>query len=544
MRRLIDARYVRELELRLRRMERIAEANRRLALTDPLTGLPNRRHLELCLDGVLAHGVLAASHQTGPHLRPFSLALFDVDDFKRFNERHGYVAGDEVLSVVGRTLSRACPATACGPPSERPCCSRWSRPWPEAPASGQGNNGARRSDAGFAPRACPALTARLGGDEFVAVLPGTATDQAREAARRMVEAVAGNPALSPHGVTLSSGVAALDEGMRRWQDLLSAADLDLRRRRSAASAPARSRATATFATLGRTRPAHAGLPASRGAGLTARACLTSPMNPSRSGNIDLGDLERTAEELARAAGEVALGYFGTRIGVETKADDTPVTVADREAESLLRAEIRRRYPDHGIVGEEHGEVLPGASIRWILDPIDGTKSFVRGVPLWGVLIGIEVEGEPVVGVVHLPALGETVTAARGRGCRWNGVPCAVSTENRLNRSLVLTTDEAAFHGHAGEAGWRALAAAARMTRSWGDCYGHVLVATGRAQVMVDPVLASWDAAPLLTIVTEAGGCFTDVSGEPTIHGGSGVSSNPALQPRVLDLLAGGADPVS
>lgn len=266
------------------------------------------------------------------------------------------------------------------------------------------------------------------------------------------------------------------------------------------------------------------------------------MNTSHPTRIELDHLARTAEELARAGGEVALGYFGTRIGVETKADDTPVTVADREAESLLRAEIRRRFPDHGIVGEEHGETLPGAPVRWILDPIDGTKSFVRGVPLWGVLIGIEVEDEPVVGVVHLPALRETVTAARGRGCRWNGAPCAVSSETRLERSLVLTSDEAALHGHPREAGWRALAAAARMTRSWGDCYGHVLVATGRAQVMVDPVLASWDAAPLLTILTEAGGCFTDVSGEPTIHGGSGISSNPALHPRVLDLLAGGAEP--
>ena len=267
------------------------------------------------------------------------------------------------------------------------------------------------------------------------------------------------------------------------------------------------------------------------------------MNESNPTGTALADLARTAEELARAAGEVALGYFGARIEVETKADDTPVTIADRETESLLRAEIQRRYPDHGVFGEEHGEVRPGAPVRWILDPIDGTKSFVHGVPLWGVLIGIEVGGEPVVGVVHLPALGETVTAARGLGCRWNGEPCSVSAENRLEGSLVLTSDETAFHGHPAEAGWRALAAAARITRSWGDCYGHVLVATGRAQVMVDPVLASWDAAPLLTILTEAGGCFTDVSGEATIHGGSGVSGNPALHPRVLDLLAGGADPL-
>ena len=261
------------------------------------------------------------------------------------------------------------------------------------------------------------------------------------------------------------------------------------------------------------------------------------MTASHRPHTELGDLARTAEELARSAGRVALGYFGARIEVETKADDTPVTIADRETESLLRAEIQRRHPDHGIFGEEHGEVRPGAPVRWILDPIDGTKSFVHGVPLWGVLIGVEVEGEPVVGVVHLPALGETVTAAKGLGCRWNGWPCTVSAESRLDRSLVLTSDETAFHGHPAEAGWRTLAAGARVTRSWGDCYGHVLVATGRAQVMVDPMLASWDAAPLLPILTEAGGCFTTVSGESTIHGGSGVSSNPALHPGVLKLLA-------
>lgn len=168
-------------------MERIAEANRRLALTDPLTGLPNRRHLERHLDRVLAHGVPAA-HQTGSRLRPLSLAFFDVDDFKRFNERHGYLAGDEVLSVVGRTLSRT----------------------------------------------CPTLTARLGGDEFVAVLPGKATDQAREAARHMAKAVASDPALSVHGLAVSFGIATLNAGIKRWQDLLAAADWDLRRRRSSA----------------------------------------------------------------------------------------------------------------------------------------------------------------------------------------------------------------------------------------------------------------------------------------------------------------------
>ena len=327
-------------------MERIAETNRRLALTDPLTSLPNRRHLERHLDQALAHAVFAAFHQAGARLRPFSLVLFDVDDFKRLNERHGYVAGDRVLATVGAVLSRVCP------------------------------------------NACPALTARLGGDEFVAILPGKATDQARKAARRMAEAVARDPALSSQGVTVSFGVAAPDATMRHHRELLAAADRDLHRRRAARSRPARRspghspRAGAPHILVRRSR---ADCPNPRSSRDRAHHVTpgTSAMTPSRRNIFDLQELERSAEEFARAAGEIALGYFRTRIEVDTKADGTPVTIADREAESRLRAEIRRRFPDHGIVGEEHGEVLPGAPVRWILDPIDGTKSFVHGVPLWG-----------------------------------------------------------------------------------------------------------------------------------------------------------------
>ncbi len=499
------------MELTIRRVERVAEANRRLALTDPLTGLPNRRHLEHYLDRVLVN--------RAP--RGFSLVVFDVDDFKRFNDHHGWTAGDHVLAAVGGVL-----ANGCAPVSPH---SGWRNP---DDRSGTG----RRPSLGAGDRS--RFAARLGGDEFAVVLPGHPPGQAREAARRMAKSVAEHRALSRLGVTVGFGVAAPNVGVRGWREVLAAAGQDLRRRRSVQVPLFDSRHAEACHTFGRIRPVRARLRGARGAGVATAAHTPSVMPTSHPPGIELGALEEAAEELARAAGAVALRYFGTPMEVETKADDTPVTIADREAERLLRAEIRRRFPDHGIVGEEHGAVRAGAPVRWILDPIDGTKSFVHGVPLWGVLIGIEVEGEPSVGVVHLPALGETLTAARGRGCRWNGAPCSVSGESRLDRSLVATTDESVFHGHPAEAGWRALAAAARVTRSWGDCYGHVLVATGRAQVMVDPVLASWDAAPLLTILTEAGGCFTDMSGEPTIHGGSGVSANPALHPRVLGLLAG------
>ncbi|MEX2527001.1 MAG: histidinol-phosphatase [Gemmatimonadota bacterium] len=248
----------------------------------------------------------------------------------------------------------------------------------------------------------------------------------------------------------------------------------------------------------------------------------------------LGEL---AASWAQEAGRLTLGYFGGRVDAEAKGDGSPVTRADREAETLLRNRIRQRFPTHGILGEEFGEDQAGADIRWILDPIDGTRSFARGVPLYGVLIGVEAEGQPLVGVIHFPALSETVWAAKGQGCIWNGKPCRVSPETKLERSLVLTTDEEAFRQRADAPGWAALGREANMVRSWGDCYGHALVATGRAEVMVDPVLSAWDSAPLLTILTEAGGTFTSLGGDITHLGGSGISTNGQLHRQVLELLA-------
>jgi histidinol-phosphatase len=243
-----------------------------------------------------------------------------------------------------------------------------------------------------------------------------------------------------------------------------------------------------------------------------------------------------ADAFAKEAGTVILRHFGGRVAHESKPDGTPVTLADREAERLLRERISERFPDHGILGEEEGEIRPGAAVRWIVDPIDGTLSFMRGVPLYGVLLGIEVDGEPVVGVAHFPALSETVSAGRGLGCRWNGRPCRVSEVDDLRRALVLTTDPKGIVDGPVGPGWRDLLRTAALARTWGDCYGHALVATGRADVMVDPALSAWDAAPLLTILAEAGGRFTDLGGDESIHGGSGVSSNGALHEEVLDLL--------
>jgi len=253
---------------------------------------------------------------------------------------------------------------------------------------------------------------------------------------------------------------------------------------------------------------------------------------------EIRELLDFATELAEEAGRITLRHFGGVVQHDSKGDGTPVTVADREAEQLIRRRVESRYAEHSILGEEYGESNEGARVRWILDPIDATRSFMRGVPLYGVLIGIEVEGESAVGVAHFPPLAETVAAGSGLGCRWNGRPCRVSAVDRLEDAVVCTTDVERILTRPEGAGWRRLQQRAAFSRTWGDCYGHALVATGRVEAQVDPVMAPWDAGPFLTIVTEAGGRFTTLQNEATLHGGSGVSTNGLLHDEVLGELAG------
>lgn len=236
-------------------------------------------------------------------------------------------------------------------------------------------------------------------------------------------------------------------------------------------------------------------------------------------------------DVARIAGETANRFFGSAIPVETKADGSPVTQADRAAEEAARAFIEARFPDDGIVGEELGTTRPGARRRWLLDPIDGTKSFIRGVPLWGSLVAV-VEGDVVLaGAIFVPVQREMVVAARGEGCFWNGSRARVSGVSDLRKAVVLTTDLAS-RGAIAE-----LASRAAVARTWGDCYGYVLVATGRAEVMIDPLLSPWDSAALAPIVEEAGGVFTDLRGVRTGLGGSAIATNAALADAVRALFA-------
>ena len=239
-------------------------------------------------------------------------------------------------------------------------------------------------------------------------------------------------------------------------------------------------------------------------------------------------LMEAALEVARLASLVALRYYKKGIAVETKGDGSPVTLADRAAEQLAREWIHARFPADGVLGEEFGET-PGANgRRWMLDPIDGTKSFVRGVPLWGTCVAI-CEGDVVLaGAAAYPAVDEFLAAAPGQGCWHNGTRCQVSTIDSLGAATVLVTDDRNFPSADRRAGWDELSSRAAVSRGWGDCYGYLLVATGRAEVMVDPVLNAWDAPGFLPIIEEAGGVFTAWNGRRSAFAGDAIATNRAL----------------
>jgi len=255
----------------------------------------------------------------------------------------------------------------------------------------------------------------------------------------------------------------------------------------------------------------------------------------------LTELLEFATDAAWTAGRSTLAHFQTGLTVDLKADDSPVTVADRRAERLLREAIRARFPDHAVLGEEYGEEPARSDFRWVLDPIDGTKSFIRGVPLYGVLVGLEIAGEPSVGVAHFPALGETVAAATGCGCWWNGRRSRVSATDRLGRAAVGYSDTRMLQDRMRER-WPAFQRSTAVQRGWGDCYGHCLVATGRLDVMLDPVMSAWDCAALIPILREAGGTCTDWTGAVRTDGGDAFSTNGLLFEAVRGWLSGRAGP--
>jgi len=253
---------------------------------------------------------------------------------------------------------------------------------------------------------------------------------------------------------------------------------------------------------------------------------------------ELTQLLDFAVQLAGEAGAITARYFKQSVAVDRKADNSFVTIADREAERHIRARIEQAFPADGILGEEEGEKPGTSGRRWIVDPVDGTYSFVHGVPLYAVLLGIEIGGEPLVGVVNLPELQEMVSAAQGLGCFLNGRPARVSATRSLDQSLLLCSDFGSCERYGFGCAAEELQRRADARRTWGDAYGHVLVATGRADIMIDPVMNIWDCAALAPVVAEAGGTFTDWRGEKTIRGGNAISTNGVLFDEVMRVIKG------
>jgi histidinol-phosphatase len=251
----------------------------------------------------------------------------------------------------------------------------------------------------------------------------------------------------------------------------------------------------------------------------------------------LGEYLGFAVETAFLAGRLTLGHFQTGIVPDFKEDDTPVTLADRKAEELIRSRIEKRYPEHSIIGEEWGRTEnQTGNHRWFIDPIDGTKSFIRGIPLFAVLIGLEIEGRIEVGVAYFPALDEMIHASAGEGCYWNGRPCGVMLTKELNRSYFSFTDASSFDKTGRSKQWQRIKEATYHSAGGSDAYGHALVATGRIEIMLDPVASAWDCGPFPVILREAGGYFGDWSGNETIDGGEALSTTRTLLPEILRIL--------
>jgi histidinol-phosphatase len=259
-----------------------------------------------------------------------------------------------------------------------------------------------------------------------------------------------------------------------------------------------------------------------------------------SGRLDAAALDRAlaaAEEAARAAGAIALRYYTSGFDVTLKPDQTPVTQADREAEQAIVSALRRAFPDWGFLGEEFGEA-GSSETRWIIDPIDGTKNFVRHVPVWATLLALEDHGEIVAGVIHNPVTGELYAARRGGGARLNGARIAVSDVGDLWGATLLHAGLRLYRKSGVWDGLVRLVDATERQRGFGDYMGYTLVAEGKAEIYVEMDLKPWDLAPCKIIVEEAGGRFTDIAGRPTIYSGNALAANARLHDTALQLLTG------
>lgn len=254
--------------------------------------------------------------------------------------------------------------------------------------------------------------------------------------------------------------------------------------------------------------------------------------------MDLAPYRTFLVELAEASGDFIRPYFGNHsLAVETKADASPVTIADRGAEELMRRLIHQRFPSHGVIGEEFGSENADAEWVWVLDPIDGTKSFMTACPLFGTLIALQHRGQPVLGAIHQPILRQLMIGD-GRTTHLNGQPVRVRNTAVLAEATVLTSDALNPAKYQNGTAYDRFVAGARLYRTWGDCYGYLLLSAGWADVMLDPIMNPWDIAALIPVVRGAGGVITDWKGGDPVGADSIVAATPQIHASVIAALRG------
>lgn len=250
---------------------------------------------------------------------------------------------------------------------------------------------------------------------------------------------------------------------------------------------------------------------------------------------ELKEFKDFSRILSVESGKVIKKYFRTSLNIESKADNSPVTIADKKSEEIMRELITKYFPDHGILGEEFGEQNKNAEYKWILDPIDGTKSFIHGMITFGTLIALTRNGNPILGVVNQPVTGELLIGDNNTA-NLNGESVNVSENNSLDSALLLTTDYLNIEKYQDMEKFTKLMHKVKLTRTWGNCYGYYLAATGKADIMIDPIMSIWDSAALIPIIKGAGGIITDYQGNDPIKGKSIIAASKNLHSIVINIL--------
>ena len=250
---------------------------------------------------------------------------------------------------------------------------------------------------------------------------------------------------------------------------------------------------------------------------------------------DLTDFKLFAKHLAELSGTVIASYFRSNIQIDSKSDNSPVTIADKSAEELMRLEIMNEFPQHGIIGEEFGTYNDSAEYKWILDPIDGTKSFICGAVTFGTLIALVKNDKPILGVINQPVLNEFLIGDN-YSSELNGQTVHVRNCDSLSEAVLLTTDHLHIKEYQDINKFDNLIRKVKLYRNWGDCYGYYLVATGFADIMVDPIMNLWDKMALIPIINGAGGTITDYQGDDPLIGTSIIATGGSIHRDVINIL--------